>query len=271
MPVVATIAVDQLPEAERIALLRERIPTIAMRSRSFAESLATQYDNRGRLSVRQWEWVARLINQPRSDEASDAPGFPVPEVGATAVREWLDRAHRNGVLRPAVRYPLPGGAIRFSRPGATSRYIGQPITFVRLGDQYAGALRDGRFLPARDFAVDAAFRGNLTALLVDPFASAVARGHASGNCCFCGRELTDARSVHHGYGPVCAENYGLPWDADRDVARVENLQAAAPIPRAAPAARRPAAPAVAAPAPVEPLPGLDAEDMEFMDNTRSQQ
>lgn len=44
---------------------------------------------------------------------------------------------------------------------------------------------------------------------------AEAAGHATGRCCFCGRDLTDERSAEHkggaGYGPVCAAKYGLPW------------------------------------------------------------
>lgn len=36
-------------------------------------------------------------------------------------------------------------------------------------------------------------------------------GQKYGHCCFCGLELTNASSVHHGYGPICAEKWGLPW------------------------------------------------------------
>jgi len=38
-----------------------------------------------------------------------------------------------------------------------------------------------------------------------------AYGQRTGRCSFCARELTDARSVTVGYGPVCAGYYGLPW------------------------------------------------------------
>ena len=31
------------------------------------------------------------------------------------------------------------------------------------------------------------------------------------HCCFCARALTDETSRLHGYGPTCAENYGLPY------------------------------------------------------------
>jgi hypothetical protein len=30
------------------------------------------------------------------------------------------------------------------------------------------------------------------------------------NCAFCGRQLTDALSSARGYGPDCAEKYGMP-------------------------------------------------------------
>ena len=49
----------------------------------------------------------------------------------------------------------------------------------------------------------------------DPNGIAAAYGRATNTCCFCRAELTDARSVAAGYGPVCAEHYGLKasWTA----------------------------------------------------------
>ena len=36
-------------------------------------------------------------------------------------------------------------------------------------------------------------------------------GALYGVCCNCGRELSDERSIHAGYGPTCAANNGWPW------------------------------------------------------------
>jgi hypothetical protein len=47
-------------------------------------------------------------------------------------------------------------------------------------------------------------------LAADASATASAYGHASGNCCFCSRELTHAGSLQVGYGPICAATFGLP-------------------------------------------------------------
>jgi len=35
--------------------------------------------------------------------------------------------------------------------------------------------------------------------------------HTQTKCCFCGRFLSNPRSIHWGYGPTCAGNAGLPW------------------------------------------------------------
>lgn len=36
------------------------------------------------------------------------------------------------------------------------------------------------------------------------------------NCCFCGRDLTDALSQERGYGPICAGKYGLLYDTTEE-------------------------------------------------------
>ncbi len=41
-------------------------------------------------------------------------------------------------------------------------------------------------------------------------------GQATGVCQFCGRELTNAESMRRGYGPVCAERWGLPWGDEQE-------------------------------------------------------
>lgn len=45
----------------------------------------------------------------------------------------------------------------------------------------------------------------------NPPAYAKLYGHKTGNCMYCGRRLDNAQSVNAGYGPICAEKFGLPW------------------------------------------------------------
>lgn len=45
----------------------------------------------------------------------------------------------------------------------------------------------------------------------DPTKVAVSYFKATGSCMFCGRTITTNESLSAGYGPICAENWGLPW------------------------------------------------------------
>lgn len=55
----------------------------------------------------------------------------------------------------------------------------------------------------------------LKELSENPAAFATQYGHKTGNCCFCAKHLTHANSVTAGFGPVCADNWGLKaeWKA----------------------------------------------------------
>lgn len=49
------------------------------------------------------------------------------------------------------------------------------------------------------------------AFLEHPAHAAALHGKQHSWCCFCGSELTDARSMLVGYGPICAGKWDLPW------------------------------------------------------------
>jgi hypothetical protein len=68
----------------------------------------------------------------------------------------------------------------------------------------------------------------LSRLACEPAKVAAEFGHLTGHCTFCARKLNDARSIAVGYGPVCAEKFGLPWgetrqDADESANNQEEL------------------------------------------------
>lgn len=58
-------------------------------------------------------------------------------------------------------------------------------------------------------------KSDLVALLTefanDPAAVAARCGKLLTRCSFCRRKLTDDRSTTVGYGPDCADHFGLPW------------------------------------------------------------
>ena len=69
----------------------------------------------------------------------------------------------------------------------------------------------GTFQPGRNAPDGLAEK--LSRFAADPAGEAAAHGHLTGRCCFCNRALHDERSTAVGYGPDCAESYGLPWGA----------------------------------------------------------
>jgi hypothetical protein len=70
-------------------------------------------------------------------------------------------------------------------------------------------------------------RDRILAIGSDVVKSAKAHGAQHGNCCFCGSPLSTDASVSNGYGPICADNWGLPW-----VVREEFKQAKADLKQA---------------------------------------
>lgn len=53
-------------------------------------------------------------------------------------------------------------------------------------------------------------------ILSNPISESALQGKEYGRCCFCNRELDNEGSIQHGYGPICAEKWGLPWSAERN-------------------------------------------------------
>jgi hypothetical protein len=60
----------------------------------------------------------------------------------------------------------------------------------------------------------------------DPAGYAGSYGRASNNCCFCGTAITSDDSLSVGYGPICAERWGLPWGVQPLPVQDEKLEAA---------------------------------------------
>lgn len=106
------------------------------------------------------------------------------------------------------------GVIRIQRAGAKSKYTGQLMITDgrRFGDNrwYGRIDLDGNMVAGMDVMTDPQIKF-LERFSKDPVAIAREYAKESGHCCFCNKELTDKKSTSKGYGPVCAENYGLPW------------------------------------------------------------
>ena len=107
-----------------------------------------------------------------------------------------------------LRYPAinltskDGHKIRVYR--ATKGYIA-----IKVDGEYVGKLvsADAQIIlySAKELLPE------IDALLSNPISESALQGKEYGRCCFCNRELDNEGSIFHGYGPICAEKWGLPW------------------------------------------------------------
>lgn len=176
---------------------------IANASRSnFAKSLLQQVDRRGELSDKQIAVVTRILSE--QDEPKAQP------LDFSNIVIFFDRAIANGAKRPIIRTEVDGILFRFSLAPASGKNAGC-IYVKMLGHEwlYQGKIdSQGRFFPIRETSDDNV--ALLERVNADFSGSVSSYGHHTGSCGYCGLELTDPVSIALAYGPICADNYGLP-------------------------------------------------------------
>ena len=176
----------------------------------FPQSLLDQYARRGFLSDKQWPYVERLGAKPAQLASTTA---------MSAIVAAFDKAQTH-LKRPALLIAAGDVTLRLSRAGAASKAPGA-INVTSRGNfesrtWYGRVNLDGTFTSARECGPEIV--GALQAFAADPVGTARAYGRLTGCCCFCGRELNDKRSTTVGYGPTCADRWGLPWGEIGEIA-----------------------------------------------------
>lgn len=111
----------------------------------------------------------------------------------------------NAASEHLKRPRLAIGDLKFSKApehGANAGHL-----YVKADETYLGKVTpEGKFLAGRDCTPE--LLAAITAIGEDPFAEAVAHGHATGVCSCCSRKLTNPESVELGIGPICRERWG---------------------------------------------------------------
>jgi len=142
------------------------------------------------------------------------PPLPfTPKLNAAAILNLFTTAAVH-LKYPKIRLQTASGQpVVVYRAGARSMYNGQ----VQVTDgghfgcgKYFGRIDlEGNFHGTREVTPELV--SLLTQLSEDPAGVAARYGKLTGNCCFCGLKLSDKRSTDVGYGPICADHYGLAW------------------------------------------------------------
>lgn len=142
----------------------------------------------------------------------DTVAAPATEVPLPNLRALVDRARSSGLAQPRIRTQ----GLELYVTGRMSRYPGS-LYVVNGRKRGSGAFwgwidqqgvwhkRNNPPQPIEARLVG--YNEDVERLIND----CVAYAKRTGACSFCGSELTDARSVQVGYGPICAQRYGLSW------------------------------------------------------------
>jgi len=200
--------------------LEALLPFLDSRDVDFAKSLLKQANERRFLSEKQFYWVTELARRGRDNQAvaqaktTSAPVAQALPNGFDRIIRLFDRAYAAGIKSPKIRMETEAGTKVIFRRLASGRYPGQ-ISVTDNAKTFQTRVYFGRIDQAGVFHPTEKNRDDVTALLIqmaaDPAKAAAAYGHRCSSCCFCGRELKTRESVAVGYGPICAEKFGLPW------------------------------------------------------------
>lgn len=172
----------------------------------FARDLANKAAHRD-LSPKQIAWVHIIVAEHEAPKKAPVASEQMPRL-----RAMMDQAAK-ALKFPKIHLAAGEQPIRLAVAGERSKAPG--TIHITDGGPYGQNTYFGRIsLEGGLFPSQAMTPEVLEALRrmdQDPEACATAHGHATGSCCFCNRELTDSRSVAMGYGPTCADNWGLAW------------------------------------------------------------
>lgn len=184
--------------------LTDALPALSPNDRTFALSLLASAN---RWSSKQEYWAAKLADRATAPQTS-------PEViDVSGILNLLTRAGAK-LKRPKVRLETASGQrVVLSIAGDRSRYTGSVM--LTDGRPFGENTYFGRIDPTGALTAAHAMTSEVLDLLrrfaTDPAGTGSVIGKAIGACCFCSRQLETKESLAVGYGPVCAENYGLPW------------------------------------------------------------
>lgn len=184
-------------------------------ARDFVASLCAGYDKYESLTSRQLPYALKYWRELKNLANVSAVSTPPSEsqhlaicVDTTEIREMFASAISRlkfpkllyytgvGTLVFFVRIHRNPGAIGMRVQGSDNELIGEVLTTGEL------IWTPGSRLDMRRYAME---------VLKAPKEKLALNGKEYKSCCYCGIALTNPASLQAGYGPICADNWGLPW------------------------------------------------------------
>lgn len=186
---------------------------VAARSVDFAKSIAYRVN----ATPNQLYWVDKLVKEILEKQNLHAPAgaaeavAAAPQLDASKIFTLFDNARKH------LKYPKIALMFADKTPIRLATSRNHPDTvFVSAGgygtQNYCRLSRAGAITRMSLDAVRAAELVKiLTAFAADPEKVAQEYGKLTHNCCYCLKQLDTPESLAVGYGPICADHYGLMW------------------------------------------------------------
>lgn len=208
----------------------------------FTKSLVDYYEKYGNLSPKQiyraalfWQEINSQGEDSSSVSKEDLKIEDEEELDAFSFIEMFDKAAKELKYPAAVYHLTPEEVINtiyrihFFRTGSKSKVgegaigIRTPVNKAAAEYQYiAVILRSGKIKYQPFFKNNTRLKELIERIVTNPKEEFAINGKKFCFCCFCGRDLDTKESIFAGYGPICADKYGLPWgDVPEDKIIVE--------------------------------------------------
>lgn len=156
--------------------------------------------------------VAKTVRGWREVSLPVVVDDPAVTIDLSRIQSLVDRAVSLGAKRVSFKFRDQNNEpikIHLGRSGKSEGKLvlsdGGPFG----ASKFYGTAERGQWRPTR--ATPETVKRAVAAFNEDPAAAAKLSGQLTGECCFCSRVLETRESVSAGYGPVCAERFGLPW------------------------------------------------------------
>lgn len=162
---------------------------------SFAQDLARKFV---KLTDKQYSWAVKLSE----DALANKKQYASQNYDFNGIFDSIEDAQSSGLKRIKLRFWDIAVSPARKYPGRAY------VTSTKLTDEngrpvyYGWITRTATNLPKQEM-IDM-----LENVAEDPAKAAKLHGMESGQCCCCGRELTNKTSIKMGIGPICAEKYG---------------------------------------------------------------
>jgi hypothetical protein len=197
---------------DQVNTLKPLVGKLSRSHQDFAHSLIGQWEKKGRLSQPQQLWVDKLIEEAVKEKPAPPPA-PQAELGVSLkpLHDLFQRAKGNKIQFPKIKTQLEDGTkVELSLANANSVNAGS-VYVKKGGEWYAKVDSAGHMTISRKVPVCEEVHEIVKAIAANPSAAGKVHGQKFDNCMFCGRGLTTKDSVYYGYGPICAEKWGLEW------------------------------------------------------------